>query len=191
MIRVLLATLLILTPASEGGLLQAQAPREGATPAPGLGSPPRPLRPQGASQPATERERSTMTEIYFDEGDSSLSEEARTRIDQLLVAAHRRGQIEQVKILAWGDAPYPGKGERAHSRDRKLADVRAEKVVAYIRSTASELDVKQYNMAERPSTLQRALGASQARIKRMMEEAEIAGPEAGRGSRAIIMVTVR
>lgn len=150
------------------------------------------LRRTSPANPETEMQRSTATEIVFQSGTALLTPESEAKLDSLLLDAHKRGQIDQVKVLSWGDISYPPSGGASAPKGQKdLAKDRNQAIQSYLGRKNSALYVESYNMAERPSALQDLLRTSEARVKNSLERAGITGDNAGRGSRAMVMVIVR
>lgn len=150
------------------------------------------LRRTMPSNPATAMQRSTATELEFQTGTAQLTPESQSKLDALIVDAHKRGQIDQVKVLSWGDISYPPSGGAAVPKGQKdLAKSRNQAIEAYIEKKNSNLYVESYNMAERPSALQDLLNTSEARVKDSLEKSGITTGTSRRGSRAMVMVIVR
>lgn len=178
----------------------AQAPNQppstssdGATaPGPATGQSDLLLRRTIPSNPDTAMQRSTATEIIFQAGTAQLTPESQARLDALIVDAHKRGQIDQVKVLSWGDISYPPTGgAQAPKGQKDLAKNRNRAIENYIEKKNTSLYVESYNMAERPSALQDLLNTSEARVKSSLEKAGITHDTTHRGSRAMVMVIVR
>jgi hypothetical protein len=151
-----------------------------------------PLRHTIPSNPNTAMQRSTATEIVFQADTSQLTPESQAKLDALIVDAHKRGQIDQVKVLSWGDISYPPTGgARAPKGQKDLAKNRNEAIESYIERKNASLYVESYNMAERPSALQDLLNTSEARVKSSLEKSGISRDTTRRGSRAMVMVIVR
>jgi hypothetical protein len=165
----------------------------GATaPGPATGQSELLLRRTMPANPDTAMQRSTATEIVFQTGTAQLTPESQAKLDALLVDAHKRGQIDEVKVLSWGDISYPPTGGASVPKGQKdLAKNRNEAIEGYIEKKNTNLYVESYNMAERPSALQDLLNTSEARVKTSLEKSGIAGDNSRRGSRAMVMVIVR
>lgn len=150
------------------------------------------LRRTVPSNPDTAMQRSTATEIAFKTGTTELTTESQAKLDALIVDAHKRGQIDQVKVLSWGDISYPPTGGAAVPKGQKdLAKKRNAAIENYIEKKNTNLYVESYNMAERPSALQDLLNTSESRVKDSLERAGISSDNTRRGSRAMVMVIVR
>jgi hypothetical protein len=165
----------------------------GATaPGPATGQSELLLRRTLPSNPDTAMQRSTATEIEFQTGTSQLTPESQAKLDALIVDAHKRGQIDQVKVLSWGDISYPPSGGASVPKGQKdLAKSRNNAIENYIEKKNTNLYVESYNMAERPSALQDLLNTSEARVKDSLEKSGITADTTRRGSRAMVMVIVR
>jgi hypothetical protein len=150
------------------------------------------LRRTISANPHTAMQRSAATEIAFQAGTAELTPESQAKLDALILDAHKRGQIDQVKVLSWGDISYPASAAVTVPKSQKdLAKSRNEAIEGYIEKKNSALYVESYNMAERPTALQDLLNTSEAQVKDSLERAGITGDKNRRGSRAMVMVIVR
>jgi hypothetical protein len=164
----------------------------GATaPGPATGQNTLPLRRTLPANPDTAMQRSTATEITFQTGTAKLTPESQAALEKTIQDAHKRGQIDQVKVLSWGDISYPASGAASAPKGQKdLARKRNEAIEQFIEKSHRNLYVETYNMAERPSALQDLLNTSEARVKDSLEKSGLTGKE-NRGSRAMMMVILR
>lgn len=93
-----------------------------------------------------------FTEITFFEGSSALSESAKRSLTSALNESSQEGKIDEVIVLSWADENYPSKEVKKLSKEqRNLADLRNKNVKDYLKMM-KDVDVKSYNMAERPSS---------------------------------------
>lgn len=168
------------------------SPPPATSPGPATGESEFLLRRTLPSNPDTAMQRSTATEIAFQTGTAQLTPESQAKLDNLITDAHKRGQIDQVKVLSWGDISYPPAGGASVPKGQKdLAKSRNEAIEKYIEKKNASLYVESYNMAERPSALQDLLNTSEARVKTSLEKSGITGDTSRRGSKAMVMVIVR
>ncbi len=136
------------------------------------------------------------TAVVFEEGRKELSPSEVKNLE-LFAARARRNQrlIESVKILAWADAEYPEKEEKAHPREIILAKERAHEIKGFLEEKTEDLEIHAYNMAKRPGTLSSVTKNEEFALKRVIEEM---GPTAtklengelsySKASKAIIIV---
>jgi hypothetical protein len=144
------------------------------------------------SNPNTEFQRSTALEIAFEPGRSDLGADTKAKLNELLRDAHRRGQVDEIKVIGWGDISYPPSGgEKAPKGQLDLARDRNRSIENYLLKGNNGIEIHSYNMAERPTALQELLKTSQAKVKDALEARGLAGKNANRGSRAIVMVILR
>ena len=113
-----------------------------------------------------------LTEIKFDEKQTSLTDSYRKELASLVNDARNKGEIQKVKVMVWADRDYPPSGQAAPKSDVALADKRSEEVKKYLKEQLNVPEVETYNMAERPGTLAHFFGTSDAQVK---ETAEASG----------------
>ena len=150
--------------------------------------------PRGSvpDNPNTEFQRSTALEITFESGHSDLGAETKAKLNELMRDARRRGQVDEIKVIGWGDISYPPTGdEKAPRGQLDLARDRNRSIENYLLKGNYGVEIHSYNMAERPTALQELLKSSQAKVKDALEARGLAGKNANRGSRAIVMVILR
>lgn len=141
--------------------------------------------------PGTEAQRSTATEISFAAGATKLDDASLQKLNQVITDARRRGRIEEVKVISWGDISYPSAKEKSPRGQRDLAGERNKVIEKYLEDKNSDVRVQTYNMAERPSALSELLNSTDARTKDALETAGLAGAGVNKGSRAVVMVIVQ
>jgi hypothetical protein len=137
---------------------------------------------------------SFVTEIVFNEGSSELSADGKSQLRDILSAAQKRGQIEQVKVLSWADREYPSKG-RLGKDATKLADDRSQEIEGFIVDNVRKVDVDDHNMAEHPAELSKILRTKDVRVKRSLEQAGLSVPAKSgmpaKAGRSLVMVIVK
>lgn len=145
-------------------------------------------------QAAAKMNASLVTEVSFGEASADLTDDARTALKNMVADAKKRGEIDEIKVVAWADQEYPANQQSQLSRaDRELAKRRADSVEQYLKNALEVSDVDTYNMAERPNSLENLLNTSDAQVKNGMEAAGIPttaseARELGKASRAVVMV---
>lgn len=149
-----------------------------------------------AKQIAVEEQASYVTEFAFAKGSSSLTDEAKMNLRTLIDSARKRGKVDDIKVITWGDSEYPsvhtGKLSKA---DIELVKKRNKSIENFVEAYNKDLDVDFYSMAERPNTLQRLFGTTDARIKRSLETAGVPNTDSAvkaptKASKSIVMVIV-
>jgi hypothetical protein len=112
---------------------------------------------------------SKVSEIKFEEGKSTLTSEARAELKGFVEEAKKEGKIDEIKLAVWADREYPAADTKAPKADVKLANDRADAIKKYIKNDLKVSDVKTYNMAERPNSLQKMMKTGTAEMKETME----------------------
>lgn len=107
------------------------------------------------------------TEIEYKKGSKSLTTDEKKELDDLVSKAATKGEIAEVKVLAWSDKEYPAEGQEVSKKDKNLAEDRAKTVKEYLKSkhhlAGSKLE--SFNMAERPSSLEKIFKTSDYKVK--------------------------
>ncbi len=139
---------------------------------------------------AGEKKMNPFVVISFPKGSSSLSESNKMKIEKLTSSAQKKGEIEEIKVLAWADKDYPSAGQHAARSDIQLADRRADMIKNYIEdSLNTDADVDSHNMAKRPMVLSKYLKTDDYQIKSHIESNQEAKEFLdNRDSKAVIMV---
>ena len=139
---------------------------------------------------------SAVAEISFKRNSAVLTNDARVSLDHVVSRAQDRGQVRDVKILAWADKDYPTKdAKRLPKRERDLAERRARAVKDYVATVFNLYKVDTYNMAKQPNTIARIFDTSDARVKQAIERAGIPHADSSavassKASRALVMVLI-
>lgn len=111
-----------------------------------------------------------VAQIEFDEGQSALKPADMEEVKNAVAEAKTQGKIYEVRVVSWADQEYPAKGTTAPKASVKLAEDRADRVKEYIKKDLAVSDVKTYNMAKRPNTLQEFFNTKTAKTKESMEK---------------------
>ncbi len=120
---------------------------------------------------ASEVGAKNYTEINFYEGSSALSESAKKSLTSALNESSQKGKIDEVIVLSWADENYPSEEVKKLSKEqRNLADLRNKNVKDYLKMM-KDVDVKSYNMAERPSSFSKLFNNADSELKNSMLEA--------------------
>lgn len=149
-----------------------------------------------AKQIAAEEEASYVTEFTFTKGSANLSDEAKASLRNTIDSARKSGQVDEIKVITWGDAEYPSVHTDKLSRaEIDLVKKRNQAIKNFVESYNKELDVDLYSMAERPGPVQRLLGTSDVRVKRSLETAGVPNTDSSvkmpsKASKSIVMVIV-
>jgi hypothetical protein len=138
-------------------------------------------------------EASLMTELVFDPGSSDLTVDARGQLRDLLASARARGEIKEVKVIAWADKEYPSKRRSLDRSSRRIAADRALETRNYFTDNAGDLKVEIYNMAQQPYALERLFNTSDdSRVKKSLEVSGLAHPRdsklPSKASRVLVMI---
>lgn len=98
-----------------------------------------------------------VDQIDFNEGQSTLTEEAKAEIRELVRVAGTKGKITEIKVAAWADKDYETDRDKPSKTDRTLSGDRAQAVKNYLKSNLAIANVNDYNMSERPNPLQKLI----------------------------------
>lgn len=112
-----------------------------------------------------EAEASRFVEIQFNYGSSLLTERAKVSLSNLIKAANDDGKINEVVVLSWSDAEYPSKSlNKLPKMQQDLAAKRNENVFSYVKGI-KDVEIVSYNMAEKPTRLQKLFNTDDTKIK--------------------------
>ena len=152
-----------------------------------------------AKQVAAEEEATYVAEIKFPKTKSTLTANDKERLKKIFDQAAAKGQIEDIKSVAWADSEYPSvHTKKLPTAERLLADHRNQAIETYFKElngkTASKFSA--YNMAERPNAVAEMLGTPNARIKKSLEVAGIPNTDTSnktpsKASKAIVMIILK
>ena len=123
-----------------------------------------------AKQLAAEQNSQLVTEITFKKGSDKLTPMSRKKLEKLLSTVKDSRQIDEIKVVSWGDQGYPSKEVRKLPKNQlQIAEARNQTIKSFIKTHTKNLPVECHNMAERHSTLNSIWGGSDARIKKSLE----------------------
>lgn len=155
------------------------------------------VQPKGpsieAKQVAAQNETSYVTELTFDKGKSTLTKKSQTELQKLIRKAKTQGEIDEIKVITWGDEEYPSVHTKELSDAQiELAKKRNQSIEKFLKQTAQGIEIDHLNMAERPSALQEFIGSEDYRLKRALETAGVpttdtAVKSPSKASKAIVM----
>lgn len=150
-----------------------------------------------AKQLAAEHEANSVIEVSFKKRSYALKPNSKIKIKALLSDIEKEKTIDEIKIISWSDQEYPSAEQNKLSDVQvKLARDRSEEIRTFIKTHNKKFKIDTMNMAERPGKLAELWGASDARLKKSLEDAGI--PTSGeslkgpsKASLAIVMVLVK
>ena len=114
----------------------------------------------------------------------------------MLTAPRFEGRVDEVIVLSWADQNYPSKELSKLSKEqRNLASQRNTNVKEYLKSM-KDLDVKSYNMAERPSSFSKMFNTADSELKNSMLHAGLSttadeADYASKASHSVILIKTR
>lgn len=145
--------------------------------------------PAGGGTPNDEMERSRALSVLFDAGNTKLTQESQQTIEGLLTEAKTHGNIDEVKVITWGDKDR-GNGKLPKAEQRLAAD-RADEIKSFVKQKATNISVSTINMAKKPGALYDLLNHSNKVVRDQLEKSGLAAKEGGKASRAIVMVVMK
>jgi hypothetical protein len=110
-----------------------------------------------------------VSEVKFDTGSATLSEDQKTTISDVITKARAQGELKKVKILVWSDKEYPRRQVKYSKDDITLADDRIKELQQYLKDSLNVDKVVAFNMAERPSKMQRFFETKDSEVKNAVE----------------------
>ena len=115
---------------------------------------------------AREAKAHNFVEIEFIPGSSTLSDNAKKSIDNVVEQSKQSGKIDEVMVLSWADEEFPSTQlEHLSKPQRNLADQRNKSVSDYLKYNRS-LSIDTYNMAQQPNALSKFFNTSDSRLKK-------------------------
>jgi murein L,D-transpeptidase YcbB/YkuD len=160
----------------------------------------KPAKPQVSieSKQLAAREESTfVTEIKFKKGQKAVPKSARSQLSQLYQKAQKKGEIEGVKVITWGDQEYPSvHTTELTKKQRKLVEDRNDNLETYLEKLDKNLGVDKFSMAERPDLMARLFSTEDAKLKKSLEKAGIPDTDSavkakGKSSTSIVIFTLK
>lgn len=146
-----------------------------------------------SKQLASEEETNLVTEVSFTKEKATLSKAAQEDIRALWQKASKKGKIDEVKVITWGDQEYPSVHEENLSEKQiDLVKKRNDSLEKYISKLTKDADVETFSMAERPGALQRLFSSEDAKIKKSLETAGIPNTDTsvkvpGKASKSVVI----
>ena len=141
-----------------------------------------------------------LAEVKFEQKQAGLSDEAKKDLAKLVTDAKAKGDIKEIKILAWADEEYPTANQPVSKAQTNLASQRDDQIKNYLKKELHVSKVDVYNMAERPGKLAQWLKTSDAKVKdtaeasgaapRTKEETGFLGLK-GQASKAVALVFMK
>lgn len=126
-----------------------------------------------AKQVAAEQEASYVTEFAFQKGSAELSETAKADLRRVIANAKRGGNIDEIKVITWGDAEYPSPNTKKLSKaEIDLVKKRNDNIKDFVKEYSNK-DIDTHSMAERPGAIKQMLNTEDARVKKSLEVAGI------------------
>lgn len=120
-----------------------------------------------------------VAEVRFQNGSVELSQKDLRRLKDALHEARGAGEIEEVRIVAWADNEYPSTYTKSLPEEQqRLAESRAEKIEELL-ALPEGVEVKTYNMAQRPGAFESLLKSSDYRMKSALEKAGVPNTHTG------------
>jgi hypothetical protein len=93
------------------------------------------------------------------------------KLRSLAAGAPEHGKIAKFEVLAWADREYPTDGQKATSRESKLAEDRASNISNYLKNDLSTTEtVDSHNMAKRPGMFSEVFKSNDYKLKNTFEE---------------------
>lgn len=107
--------------------------------------------------------------IYFRQGELTLSREEKKALQAFITSARAKGNLEEVKVLAWADREYPMTEKAAQPIQVEMAQTRANNIRKFLNENLEVHSVGVFNMAERPTPSDEMLKTSDYKVKHAME----------------------
>ncbi|MES3037544.1 MAG: hypothetical protein V4736_06515 [Bdellovibrionota bacterium] len=118
---------------------------------------------------AEEMNAALSTQINFETGAKDLSPDAAEKINTIMNEARKKGKVDHVKVIAWPDSEYPAKGTKVPRAEINLAQDRVKVMKRYLTNELKAGTVKTYNMAKRPTGLEKILKTPAVKVKDTLE----------------------
>ncbi|MBL7543304.1 MAG: hypothetical protein JNL11_05780 [Bdellovibrionaceae bacterium] len=153
-----------------------------------------------STQDAADRLGATQVkEIAFDKNADRLTEAQKSEIRNAVSEAAQKGRIDEVKVFAWSDKEYPSDNKKQTKEEVGLAKNRIKHLKSFLKDDLKVKSVDEYNMAERPSAIEKLFNTSDAKIKNTAESAGAAPTEGNTGlfdlkaqaSKGVVMIFLK
>ena len=117
-----------------------------------------------------QNDASLYTELSFNKGTTQLSNDQQMSLKSLVKKSTDSGQINELKVIAWGDVEHLGKKQKKLSNQQKrIADLRNHHIEQYLNKNYPHLKISSFNMAKKPNLLQSYFNTADARTKKTIE----------------------
>ncbi len=92
----------------------------------------------------------------------------------MLASFNKDQKIDSIKVISWSDQEYPSvEQKKLAEKQVALAKSRNDEIKNFIQTQNKDFKVDTMNMAERPGKLAEMWGATDARLKKSLEDAGI------------------
>jgi hypothetical protein len=137
----------------------------------------------------------SFIEVEFNQGSSTLTNEAQDRLHAFVRKTSQQNVVKEVIVLSWSDDEYPSKQRKKLSQVQvNLADKRNAEIRKFINEINS-IPVEAYNMAQQPGVVSSFFKTKDSKLKNSLVSAglpttadELQYPSKAR--HAIVMVKV-
>lgn len=148
------------------------------------------------AQAAAKSGASHYAVISFEKGSNTLTAESQQALRQIAKLANDGRDVDEIKILSWGDMEMPAKDTRLPKREVDLAERRADSIEDYLEDTLKvSADIDGHNMAKRPNALARMFNTDDNNIKKIFEtqgavpvEGQTLSSLSDKASQAVVLV---
>jgi len=96
-----------------------------------------------------------VKEVSFDKNSDKLTDAQKAEIRTAVQEAAQKGNIDEVKILAWSDKEYPTENGKQTKEEVGLAKNRIKHLRAFLKDELKVKSIDTHNMAERPNALEK------------------------------------
>lgn len=145
---------------------------------------------------ASELGAQEVVEVTFRIGSHQLSRKDIRKIQNAVIKARGAGEVDEIRVVTWADNEYPSTYTKKLPEDQqRLAEARGEAIKNEL-AAPDQVDVKTYNMAQRPGAFESLLKTSDYRMKSALEKAGVPNTHTGVkipsfAGRAMIMVLTK
>lgn len=146
-----------------------------------------------SKQLASEQETNLVTEVAFPKAKSNVSAQAQQDLKNLFVKAKKRGKVEEIKVITWGDQEYPSVHDKKLSEQQQdLVKKRNKNIENYLEQIDKTAKIETISMAERPGALEDLFSSDSADIKKSLETAGIPNTDTsvkvpGKASKSVVI----
>lgn len=120
------------------------------------------------------------SQITFEPGRATLSSQEIMALRDLVAEARMNNeQIDEVKVIVWGDNVYSETaGSAASKQDKKLAAQRIKNIKAYITKDLGVRDVETFNMSRDPQRFSDLIRAAGSTVRNLAPRSDTEGATA-------------